>query len=120
MLIDGSNDVTIPVHFTDPSTGRSATPDSLPTFRIMGSDGAVNGGNGTADYLEEGSITGFTLGTPNTVTSPNHGLSTGAVVTFSGVGGVTGLSGNYQVTVTDANTFTFTASLGGAFTSGGS
>ncbi len=120
MLVDGSVDTTIPVSFTNPATGASQNPDADPTFVVMGSDGLIAGGNGTAELMEEGSITGFTLGSPNTVTSTNHGLADGAVVTFSGVGGVTGLSGNYQVTVVDANNFTIVASLGGSFTSGGS
>ena len=38
MLIDSSSDTTIPVLFTDPSTGASVNADSLPTFRTFGTD----------------------------------------------------------------------------------
>src|SRR5260221_6717805 len=40
------------------------------------------------------------------ITSNNHGLTTGMVVTFAGVMGMTQLNGNnYTITVTGANTF---------------
>jgi len=59
-------------------------------------------------------------GTPITVTSPAHGLSTGNVIGAdwaAGTGG-TATNGNYVVTVTDANTFTVTDINSGSITAG--
>ena len=49
-------------------------------------------------------------GTTVTVTLTGHGLSTGNYVgiSYSAVGGVSPVAGNYPVTVVDANTFTIT------------
>lgn len=54
-----------------------------------------------------GTITGIAQPTnPTQITSVNHNLTTGAVVTITGVGGMTQLNGNsYTITVIDANTF---------------
>ena len=56
-----------------------------------------------------------------TVTDTSHGGTTGDFVTFSGasaVGGLT-LNGNYQITVTDANTYTITAASNASSTATG-
>lgn len=56
-----------------------------------------------------------------TVTDTSHGGATGDFVTFSGasaVGGLT-LNGNYQITVTDANTYTITAASNASSTATG-
>ena len=71
-----------------------------------------------------GSITGIAQPTnPTEITSTAHGLTTGAVVTISSVGGMTQLNGNsYQITVIDANTFSLDGidnTAYGAYTSGG-
>lgn len=119
MLIDASSDVSIPVLFTDPSTGASANPDALPTFRIMADDGPVENGNGTAEILESGDISAIVTGATTTVTSTDHGLSTGAVVTIAGAAGTSNVNGTHPITVTDANTFTFDdVSSSGTYTSG--
>lgn len=70
----------------------------------------------------KGSITAITNANPGQVTSPNHGLSNGMQVTFSGVGGMTQLNGNtFTVTVVDANNFTIgvDTTAFGVYTSGG-
>ena len=56
-----------------------------------------------------------------TVTDTSHGSTTGDFVTFSGasaVGGLT-LNGNYQITVTGANTYTITAASNASSTATG-
>ena len=54
-----------------------------------------------------GSITGATQANPASITSPNHNLQTGSIITISNVVGMTQLNGNaYTVTVTGTNTFT--------------
>lgn len=72
-------------------------------------------------------ITGATNATPIVITSTAHGLSTGDVVTISGVGGNTAANGTFRITNTGANTFSLqTLAAGGAnvagsgaYTSGG-
>jgi hypothetical protein len=58
---------------------------------------------------ESRAISGFSgtpAAAPVTVTSPDHGLATGDVVTLSGYGGFGRYQGTFQVIVTGANTFT--------------
>jgi ubiquitin-activating enzyme E1-like protein len=71
-----------------------------------------------------GTITGIAQPTnPTQITSPNHGLATGAVITISNVGGMVQLNGNnYTITVVNSNTFTLNGidnTAFGAYTSGG-
>lgn len=71
-----------------------------------------------------GMITGIVQpSNPTEITSPNHNLSTGAIITISNVGGMVQLNGNnYTITVVDANTFTLDGidNTGfGAYTGGG-
>lgn len=70
-----------------------------------------------------GSITNVTQANPAQVTSPNHRLQTGSVITISNVVGMTQLNGNsFTVTVLDINNFTLdgTDSTGyGAYVSDG-
>lgn len=74
---------------------------------------------GTTPY-PSGNVTNATNATPIVITSPNHGLTTGNVVTVSGVAGNTAANGAFNVTVIDANTFSLDGSAGnGAYTSGG-
>lgn len=119
MLLDATSDVTLPILFCDPSTFASAQADSLPTFRLFSTDGAVANGNGTASQLEGKAISAIAVGATTTITSTGHGLTTGAVVTISGATGTSNVNGTHQITVTDANTFTFTGSTSsGTYTSG--
>jgi hypothetical protein len=93
--------------------------DALPTFRVYGPDGLVT--SGTCSRLETGTITGATNATPIVITSAGHGLTSGSVVTISGVGGNTAANGTAAVTRIDADTFSLDGSSGnGAYTSGGS
>lgn len=70
-----------------------------------------------------GTITAVTQANPAQVTSANHGLATGDVITISNVVGMTELNGNtYTITVVNANAFTLngTDSTGySAYVSGG-
>lgn len=71
-----------------------------------------------------GTITGIAQPTnPTQITSVNHGLTTGAVITITNVGGMTQLNGNiYTITVIDGNTFSLDGidnTAYGAYTSGG-
>src|SRR5580692_1709683 len=54
-----------------------------------------------------GSITNVTQALPAQVTSPNHELQNGSIITISNVVGMTQLNGNtYTITVVDPNNFT--------------
>jgi hypothetical protein len=69
-----------------------------------------------------GNITAVTQANPAQVTSANHNLTTGNMVTISGVVGMTQLNGNtYTITVVDANNFTLGIDSTGftAYVSGG-
>lgn len=71
-----------------------------------------------------GNVTGIAQPTnPTEITSIAHSLSTGAVVTFSNIGGMTQLNNNsYEITVIDDNTFSLNDidnTAYGAYTSGG-
>lgn len=57
---------------------------------------------------------------PTITTQANHGLSTGDLVAISGVGGATGVNGNFAVASTPTGTtFTITTGAPGTYTSGG-
>ena len=62
------------------------------------------------------SATATTDGTTVTVTATAHGFVTGQRVTMSGVTSNTGFNGNWTITNTGANTFTFTLVLAGPVT----
>lgn len=66
-------------------------------------------------------ITGATNASPIAITSTSHGYSTGDIVFITGVGGNTAPNDAlWQITVTDANTYTLNGSTGsGTYTSGG-
>lgn len=71
-----------------------------------------------------GTITGIAQPTnPTQITSVAHGLTTGAVITITGVGGMTQLNSNtFTITVINANTFSLNGvdnTAYGAYTSGG-
>ena len=93
--------------------------DALPTFRVYDDSGFLSAG--TCTLLEQESITAASNASPIVITSANHGLTTGARVTISGVLGNTAANGTFVVTRIDANTFSLASSAGnGAYTSGGS
>lgn len=69
-----------------------------------------------------GNITNVTQANPAQVTSPNHNLKTGSIITIQNVVGMTQLNGNtYTVTVVDANNFKLNVDSTGftAYSSGG-
>lgn len=69
-----------------------------------------------------GSITAATNANPCQITSANHGLPTGAIITITGVVGMTQLNGNtYIITVVDPNNFTLNvdSTAFGVYVSGG-
>lgn len=69
-----------------------------------------------------GIITAVTNANPALVTSPNHNLTTGAMITINNIVGMTQLNGNsYTVTVVDANDFNINvdSTLFGTYSSGG-
>lgn len=59
-------------------------------------------------------ITAATNATPIVITATSHGLSTGQLVSISGVTGNTNANGIRRVTVTDANTYSLQDPLTGA------
>lgn len=66
------------------------------------------------------SITGATYATGLvTVTATNHGLTTGDLITISGVVGMTDLNSTFMVTVTASNTFTVVLTTVQSYSSGG-
>ena len=70
-----------------------------------------------------GTITAVTNANPAQVTSPDHNLQNGSIITILNVGGMTQLNGNtYTVTVVDSNNFTLNgidSTAFGVYTSGG-
>jgi ubiquitin-activating enzyme E1-like protein len=64
-----------------------------------------------------GSITNVTQANPAQVTSPDHQLKTGSVITITDVVGMTELNGNeYTVTLVDSNNFTLNGTDSTGFT----
>lgn len=67
-----------------------------------------------------GSILSATNATPIVIYSPNHGLSTGTVVTITGVLGNTAANTTNAITVVDDNSFSLDAVAGnGSYAGGG-
>ena len=66
----------------------------------------------TPAAISSGVIDNVTNDTPIKITSVNHGLTTGNVVTIVGVLGTIAANGTYQITVLDPNTFTLNGSDG--------
>jgi hypothetical protein len=94
------------------------------TIRIMGSPAPTSlGQNGvwTSQALQATkTLTAATNATPIAITITGHGYSTGDTVVVTGVVGNTAANGTWEITVTDANTFTLDGSAGnGNRTSGG-
>lgn len=99
-------DVTINTDAVSPLTVGGNWP-ALPTLTVTGTTIA---------------ITSSSVANPTTITAPSHGLATGNRINVSGhVGSTPAISGEYQVTVTGANTFTIPVNVtvggtGGTFT----
>jgi hypothetical protein len=82
-------------------------------------DGSYSTGTITG-ALVTGVVGGATNATPISISDTAHGLSTGDVVTITGVGGNTAANGTFGIVRTDADNFTLNGSVGnGAYTSGG-
>ena len=78
--------------------------------------GAINGTSATGI----GSITGATNATPIVITvTDTSTLTTGSVVTISGVGGNTAANGTFPIIVLSATTFSIPVAGSGVYTSGG-
>ena len=106
LSITDGNDVP-----TDP-----ATP---PTFRVYDGQQLMANSTGNLTKLDTGNITGATTANPIVITSANHGLQTGNIVTITNVGGNTAANGTFVVTKIDSNTFSIAAAGNGAYTAGG-
>ena len=93
------------------------------TFELAGSVGNGTYTSSTGQWYQGGTISNITTGSsPTTVTTTlNHGLTTGDLVSLINLAAA-GITANAdiirQVTVTAVNTFTFSGSLSGAYTSG--
>lgn len=84
-------------------------------IRVMASEGAQSIGNAT--WLDENlrsttNISSSTNATPISITSTNHGNSTGDTVVITGHAVNTNANGTWEITVTGANTFTLNGSTG--------
>ncbi len=94
--------------------------DAQPTFRVYGPEGLVAAVTGACTKLDSGTVTGATNDTPIVVTSTAHGLTTGAYITVSAVGGNTAANGSFTITRLTADTFELDGSAGnGGYTTGG-
>lgn len=95
--------------------------DAAPVYRVYGPDGILLGVTGACTFLDKGTITGASNATPVVYTSANHGLTSGFVVTVSGVTGNPGANATGVATVLTANTFSLAGTAGtGAYVAGGS
>jgi Ubiquitin-activating enzyme E1 FCCH domain len=106
------------------TTSAPVNADSAPAYRVYGPGGLMANGTGNLSLKDPsaagGTITAATNAAPIVITSAGHGLTTGTLVTISGVTGNTAANGTFQVTVVDANTFSLNGSAGnGAYVSGG-
>lgn len=103
---------------SNPSTGAVEVPDAAPTYRVYGPSGIIL--TGTCGSAFDGSVEDASNDSPIEITSADHGLETGNIVTVAGVGGNTAANGTFQVTKTGDNTFTLNGTTGnGAYTTGG-
>lgn len=94
--------------------------DTPPIYRVYGPDGLLNGMTGSCYVLETGGVSGATNASPVVYTASNHNLTTGQVVTVSGVAGNTGANATGVATVLTANTFSLANTAGdGAYAGGG-
>ncbi len=83
-------------------------------------DSFVGGGKGNNAGGGSGTITNVTIANPTVVTSANHGLTTGQLISISGTSTTPTINGNRTVTVTGANTFTVPVNVTGVSVVSGS
>lgn len=109
------------VHVTRNTSGVPVDSAPAPTFRVYGPAGLMAAGTGSLASKDSGVITGaVNSGGLISITSANHGLTTGTRVTIAGVVGTTEANADWDVTVVDANTFTLNGSVfSNAYVSGG-
>lgn len=77
---------------------------------------------GQAEYYYNAgkSITAGTAATPIVLTSVAHGFNTGDTLNISGINGLTGANGRFNITKVDADSYSLDGSVGGGvYTSGG-
>lgn len=102
------------------NAGVNAQSTTTPGFRVYGPAGLQTNGTGSLTAKDTGTITGATNASPIVITCAAHGLTTGTLVTISGVLGNTAANGTFTATVVNANSFSLDGSTGnGAYTSGG-
>lgn len=101
---------------------RSLGPVVLSTVSPTSSDYRYPIGQVWVNTALSGTITGATNANPCVITSPDHGLTTGATIIINGVGGMVELNGNeYIITFLTPNTFSINtdSTAFGVYTSGG-
>ncbi len=102
------------------SAGVPIEPDATPQWKLLGQNGLVANGSGSAASAESGSITGASNAAPIVITSNAHAVVLGQAVTIASVGGNTAANGTFIATYIDANTFSLQGTTGnGNYTSGG-
>jgi hypothetical protein len=101
-----------------PAAGVYKTTDAGASWTTLGTgSGSITGA--TSVLPGAGAVTAATNASPIVITSANHGLHTGDVVTIAGVQGNNSANGVFTVTVVDANDFSLNGSTGSANYSGG-
>ena len=94
--------------------------DSAPVFRVYGPNGILAGVTGACTLLDSGDLATASSDTPVVYTSSDaHNLSSGFVVTASGVTDNTGANDTNLITVTSATEFTMADTVGTGSGTGG-
>src|SRR5205823_3882691 len=107
LLVFTNSGGAAPIFTAGPTQNLGIVPNSL---ALADADG-----DNKLDAFAAGSNTA-----PITITSANHGLANGALVTITGVNGNTAANGTWQVANVTANTFELVGSIGnGTFAGGG-
>ena len=106
------------------NNGTPTNAAALPTWRVYGPDGFLRDAlvSGTTAFADTGSITNVVNNGSGLcrITSANHGLTTGARVTVTGVVGVSGANITATITKVDSNTYDLDGStFSGSYSSGG-
>lgn len=115
-FVQAEASISLPV-LVKSSAGVPVNADAAPAYRIYGPAGVLL--TGGMVFKDSGTITGATNANPIVITCADHGLSTGTVVTITGVAGNTNANGTFVVTRINANTFSIPVAGNGAYTSGG-